>query len=283
MIDILNGYFVNVAVIAGIYIILSLGLNITIGYAGQPSLGHAAFWAIGCYTSAILTTVLNINFWISLPITVVMTGIIGLFLGIPSIRVKDDFLVIVTLGLCLIVQSLVERLKITGGSLGISNIPSPSLFGFEFGLIEYLILVFIFVGLGAYFSKIIERSWLGLSFKAIRNDDLAAEAMGTNIKFVKILSFAIGASYAGLAGVLYAHYMNFISGEMFGLNESVLILSMIVIGGLGSIKGVIIGALLISTAPETMRWAADYRLSIIGLLMLLVILYRPQGIKGTTE
>jgi branched-chain amino acid transport system permease protein len=283
MVDFLNGYFINVGVIAGIYIILSLGLNITIGYAGQPSLGHAAFWAIGCYISAILTTVLNVNFWFSLPITVLLTGIIGLFLGIPSIRVRDDFLVIVTLGLCLIVQSLVEKLEITGGSLGISNIPSPSLFGSEFGLIEYIILVFLFVVLCAYFSKIIERSWLGLSFKAIRNDDLAAESMGTNIKLVKILSFSIGASYAGLAGVLYAHYMNFISGEMFGLNESVLILSMIVIGGLGSIKGVIIGALLISTAPETMRWAADYRLSIIGLLMLLVILYRPQGIKGATE
>jgi branched-chain amino acid transport system permease protein len=278
--QIFSDYYLNIGIIVGIYIILSMGLDITIGYAGQPSLGHAAFWAMGAFASAIFTAKYGLSFWVSLPLSVLFTGLVGVLLGLPSLRVKEDFLVIVTLGLCLVVQSLAQHLPLTGGALGISNVPKPSLFGYKFSVGVYFLFVLAWVFLCGGMSRIIDRSWMGLAFRSIRDDEIAAEIMGIHISRLKVLAFAIGAAYAGLAGVLYAHFMNFVSAEMFGLNESVTILSMIVIGGLASIRGAVLGALLLGTAPETMRWAADYRMSIIGILMFLVIIFQPEGLFG---
>lgn len=278
--EIFGAYYLNVGVIVGVYIILSLGLNITIGLAGQPSLGHGAFWAIGSYSSALFATALGLSFWLALPASVIFTFFMGVILGLPSIRVKEDFLVIVTLGLTLVVNSVAQYLPLTGGALGISNIPRPALFGIKFGISAYFIFVALWVVLCAFGAHKISTSWIGFSMSALRADEVALETVGVNTRRIKVMAFAIGAAYAGLAGSLFAHYMNFISPEMFGLNESVNILSMIVIGGLGSIRGSMLGALFLATAPETLRWAQEYRMTIIGVLMLLAIVYCPEGFFG---
>lgn len=278
--SIFNSYFINILIVAGIYIILSEGLNLTTGFAGQVSLGHAAFYAIGSYTAAILSTKFSMTIWLTLPIAAIVTWIIGALLGLPSLRVKEDFLAVVTLGLGLIVQSLALNLKITGGPMGIGNILPLTIFGKEAGTIEFFIFEISIIVILTFVLYRIVNSRVGRALIAIREDETVADTLGINTTRYKVLAFAIGAMYAGIAGVLFAHYFAYVSPDSFGFTESATILCMVVLGGLGSIRGSIIGAIILSIAPELLRGLADYRLLIYGLLLVIMMRYRPQGLFG---
>lgn len=278
--DIFNSYFINILVVAGIYVILTLGLNLTTGFAGQVSLGHAAFYAIGAYTAAILSVKFGCGIWITLPVSALVTWIIGAILGLPSLRVKEDFLAVVTMGLGLIIQSLMLNLKITGGPMGIGNIKQASILGHNFSMFNFFIFELIIIVVLTFAMNRMVNSRFGRALIAIREDETVADTLGINTTKYKVLAFAIGAMYAGIAGTLFAHYFTYVSPDSFGFTESSIILSMVVIGGLGSIRGSIIGALILSIAPELLRGLKDYRILIYGLLMVIMMRYRPQGLFG---
>jgi len=274
------GYFITIGIIVGIYVILTLSLNIISGYAGQASLGHAAFFGIGAYASAMLTLKLGLNFWLALPLAMVAAGIIGALVGIISLRIKGDFLAVTTIGINFVIVSIFEYSDFFGGAYGISNIRYPELFGLRISKGHYLALVIVFAILVALFCRVISKSWLGLALETIRENEDAAEASGINCKKFKILAFAIGCALAGLAGVLYAHFMRFITPPDFAFPTSITIVSMMVVGGIGTIRGGILGALFMAALPEILRPLANYRLLFYGGLIVLIARFLPQGLFG---
>jgi branched-chain amino acid transport system permease protein len=272
-------YAIVVATNIGIFVLLALSLNIIAGYAGQSSIGHAAFFGIGAYTSAVLTSTLGVNFWLSLPIAFVVTGLIGALLGLASMRVKEDFLAITTIGINFVVVAIFQYAPIFGASLGMS-VSKPSLFGIKMDNLMFLILVAALIVAMVIFMRIIEKSWFGLALASIRNDEAAASSLGVNIVKFKVLAFAVGTAVAGLAGGVYAHYMTFIYSSDFAFLVSISILSMVVIGGIGTIRGPIVGAIILGIAPELFRFISDYRMIVYGGLLVLMMLFQPQGIVG---
>ncbi len=272
-------YAIVVATNIGIFVLLALSLNIIAGYAGQSSIGHAAFFGIGAYTSAVLTSTLGVNFWLSLPIAFVVTGLIGALLGLASMRVKEDFLAITTIGINFVVVAIFQYAPIFGASLGMS-VSKPSLFGIKMDNLMFLILVGALIVAMIIFMRIIEKSWFGLALASIRNDEAAASSLGVNIVKFKVLAFAVGTAVAGLAGGVYAHYMTFIYSSDFAFLVSISILSMVVIGGIGTIRGPIVGAIILGIAPELFRFISDYRMIVYGGLLVLMMLFQPQGIVG---
>lgn len=279
----LNSYFFNILIVTGIYVILALGLNLTTGFAGQVSLGHAAFYAIGAYTAAILSTKFGFTIWITLPVSAVVTWAVGALLGLPSLRVREDFLAVVTMGLGLIIQSLALNLNITGGPMGLGNIKPLTVFGRQFGMFGFFVFELILIVILTFALYRIVNSRVGRALISVREDETVANTLGINATKYKVLAFAIGAMYAGIAGTLFAHYFTYVSPDSFGFMESAIILSMVVLGGLGSIKGSIIGAIILSIAPELLRGLQDYRILIYGLLLVVMMRYRPQGLFGQTS
>jgi len=272
-------YAIVVATNIGIFVLLALSLNIIAGYAGQSSIGHAAFFGIGAYTSAVLTSTLGVNFWLSLPIAFVVTGLIGALLGLASMRVKEDFLAITTIGINFVVVAIFQYAPIFGASLGMS-VSKPSLFGIKMDNLMFLVLVGAMIVAMIIFMRTIEKSWFGLALASIRNDEAAASSLGVNIVKFKVLAFAVGTAVAGLAGGVYAHYMTFIYSSDFAFLVSISILSMVVIGGIGTIRGPIVGAIILGIAPELFRFISDYRMIVYGGLLVLMMLFQPQGIVG---
>ncbi|HOP52304.1 MAG TPA: branched-chain amino acid ABC transporter permease, partial [Synergistales bacterium] len=226
----MGGYFTTVATMIGIYALVASGLNIIVGFAGQISLGHAAFFGIGAYSTALLCTKLGLSFWWSLPLATLITGLIGALLGIPSLRVKDDFLAITTIGINFIVRSIFLYVPFFGGALGIGGIPTPTLLDTRLRGEYYLTLVLVLLALTTWFVHRFARSWTGLATEAMREEETAAGAMGISHVRFKILAFTIGSAMAGLGGVLYAHFVNFISPDDFGFPVSIMLLSMVVLG-----------------------------------------------------
>ncbi|NHC40447.1 branched-chain amino acid ABC transporter permease [Bacillus sp. MM2020_1] len=290
---ILNPYYVDIVVFLIIFILLGLGLNLITGYAGQVSLGHAAFFGIGAYSSAILSVKADINPWMAIFLAIIITFIISAILGLPSLRVREDFLAITTLGMGLIIQSFFKNANITGGAYGIDSIPTPSLFGMKLENFSYLAVIFLAMLIGIYAVRKMTQSRIGRAWMVIREDDIVAQSMGINTTYYKVLVFAIGGAYAGAAGALFAHKVTFISADSFGFPISATILSMVVIGGLGSIRGTIFGVSLLYLLPELfrlfqfnfidMKYLDMYKMMIYGLLMVLMMRYRPKGIFGKGE
>ena len=290
--SILNPYYVDIFVFLVIYILLGLGLNLITGFAGQVSLGHAAFFGIGAYASAILSVKAGLDTWLSMILAVVITFVFSAVLGLPSLRVKEDFLAITTLGLGLIIQSFFKNADITGGAYGIDSIPAPSLFGWKLDNSGYLLLVILVMAAGIYALKKMTGSRIGRAWMVIREDETVAKAMGINTTYYKVLVFAIGGAYAGAAGALFAHKVSFIGADSFGFTVSATVLSMVVIGGLGSIRGTLFGVSLLYLLPEMfrlfefdfidMKYLDMYKMTLYGLLMVLVVRYRPKGIFGKT-
>ncbi|HOI81185.1 MAG: branched-chain amino acid ABC transporter permease [Thermovirgaceae bacterium] len=276
----MGGYFTTVATMIGIYALVASGLNIIVGFAGQISLGHAAFFGIGAYSTALLCTKLGLSFWWSLPLATLITGLIGALLGIPSLRVKDDFLAITTIGINFIVRSIFLYVPFFGGALGIGGIPTPTLLDTRLRGEYYLTLVLVLLALTTWFVHRFARSWTGLATEAMREEETAAGAMGISHVRFKILAFTIGSAMAGLGGVLYAHFVNFISPDDFGFPVSIMLLSMVVLGGMGKIWGPILGAIVLGSLPEVFRPLVQYRMLLYGAALLLVIRYQPQGILG---
>lgn len=278
----LNDYYLDVLIMAGIYMLLALGLNVIVGFAGLLTLGFAAFYAIGAYTFALLNTKLGLGFWSSLPFSAGLATITGLLLAIPALRLRGDYLAIVTLGFGEIVRLVLNNWDtFTNGPNGISGIAPPFLFGISLGNMKYYYyVVFMFVVFSVFIIRRVEASRIGRAWIAIRENEIAASTMGINTTKYKLYAFAFGTFWAGIAGTLFASKMRFISPESFTFMESVLILSMVILGGLGNTYGAIIGAFILVLLPEMLRDVQSYRMLILGMGLVLLMTFRPQGILG---
>jgi len=274
------GYYLTIGVFMGIFIILTISLNILTGYARQVSLGHAAFFGIGAYTSAILTTNYGLTFWEALPCVIIITALIGILLGLPSLRVSHDFLVLATIGLNFIVGGVFNYFPFFGGSMGIIGIPSPQLFGKPLNNMGYFLLTLAFVLITTLTSYYFSKTWARLAMEAMGEDEIAAKSMGINVPKFKIYAFAISSAYAGIAGSLWAHYVGSVFPGHFGFDCSVAILSMLVFGGMGTIRGAIFGAFLLRLFPELFRFIQNYRMFIYGGILVLMIIFQPMGLLG---
>ena len=279
-----NPYQVHILNLLGIYMLLNLGLNIAMGYCGQMNLAMAAFWGVGAYASTLLTVDLGLNFWLALPLSGLVTAILGGLVGLPSLKVRSHYLAIVTIGLAGIINLvLVNEREITRGAIGITNIPSPSVFGFELNEgIHYYYFVLAIVVLGYLLARQIVNHRLGRNFIAIRDDHVAAQAMGIDIAYNQILAFAISGFYAGIAGSVYAHMINYVSPDIFAFQSMMFVLTMTLVGGLGSLPGSIIGALL-AVLHEYLRELEDFQLVIYGVIVVLCVLFVPGGVVGLAQ
>ena len=280
-------YYVHIGVLSLLHILLALGLNLVAGYAGQLSLAQAAFFGIGAYVSALLMLNLHWSFWLAAPMGALAAGLVAVGIGLLTLRLKGPYFVISTMGFGEIVRLVFLNWEsVTRGPNGLPGIPAPDPISLGFMTLTfesrvenyYLILAVLLVVLVLYYNLVHSR--IGRALRAIRNDYIATQVMGIHVAFYRILAFGVGAALSGLTGALYAGYIRFISPDTFTIGESINILIMMVIGGMGTISGPIIGAVFITYLLETMRVFAEYRLVIYGLLMFLVILYMPHGIAG---
>lgn len=277
-------YFLDIAVLACIYIILALGLNVVVGFTGLLNLGFVAFYAVGAYTYALLNVDLGLSFWQSLPISLGLTTLSGFVLAVPSLRLKGDYLAIVTLGFGEITRLILNNWdSLTGGPNGIGGIAPPIFFGISLGrLNKFYYLTLISVVLAYVIVSRVRNSRIGRAWIAIREDELGASSMGINTMRYKLYSFAFGSFWAGFAGSLFAAKMQFISPESFTFMESVLILCMVILGGLGSIGGVMAGAVILVVLPEVLREIQSYRMLVLGAALIAMMIFRPQGIFGSS-
>ncbi|WP_312199931.1 branched-chain amino acid ABC transporter permease [Anaerospora hongkongensis] len=277
-----DDYVLRILIMSGIFVMLTLSLNLVTGFTGQFCLGWAAFYGIGAYTSALLTMKAGLSFWLAMPLGGLMAALFGLFLGLPTMRLKEIYLAITTLGFGEIIRLIMLNwTDLTRGSMGLPGIPAPSILSYEISSNQayyYFILALVLITVAAMRRLIDSRT--GRALIAIREDELAAKSMGIDVTAYKMLAFAVGAFFAGLAGSFYAHYTSFIDPHTFSFTESIAILAMAVLGGLGSINGSIMGAVILTVVPELLRGIAEYRLIVFGLIMMAVMLLRPQGIFG---
>ena len=276
----LSGYLVTVLITIGIYVILALSLNLITGYAGQISLGHAAFMGIGAYTSALLYTKADLSFWPAFVLAGLVAGLVGAVLAIPCLRVRDDFLAITTMGINFVIEAVFLYIPFFGAGMGIGGVNPPSLLGSELGKPAFLGLVVLVILLTTAADRWLARSWVGLGWAAIREDEQAAGAMGIDVVRFKVLAFMLGSAGAGLAGSLYAHFLTFIMPVNFSFGQSIVILSMVVFGGIGTLRGPIVGAIVLGALPEISRPAMEYRTLLYGVLLLLLMRFQPDGILG---
>lgn len=282
-------YLLHILVIAGIYIILTLSLNLIVGYTGLPALGHAAFFAVGAYISALLALNFGISPWMGLIVGASFAALTGVVIGASSLRLKGDYFALVTIAFAFIVYYTAKNwVSVTRGPMGLPGIPGFSIFGLSLdSTLSYFILVFVFVLITIFIVRRIVDSPFGRVLKSIREDEIAAEALGKDTTKHKLLAFVIGAFFAGIAGSLYAHYITFIDPSSFTIMESILILLMVIFGGMGSIKGSILGAIILVVFPELLRFlgmpsaiAAPTRQMIYGLVLIILMIKRPQGLLG---
>jgi branched-chain amino acid transport system permease protein len=274
-------YILHLTILAGIYIILAVSLNLIIGYAGQVSLGHAAFYGIGAYASTLTAMNLHFPYPLAVLAAMVFTGLCGLALGLPTLRLKEDYLAIVTLGFGVIIDLCMRNLDITGGPDGIVGIPTPTILGLSFRSPSlYLVLVGLGVGFTLLVTYLLVTSYHGRALKAIRDHEITAQVMGINSPAYKVAIFALAAALAGLAGSLFAHYIQHVNFESFGLHTSILIVCMVVLGGMGSILGSVLGAIILTVLPETLRQFQNYQDLIYGGLLVALLVLRPQGLLG---
>lgn len=272
-------YFMEVMTNVWFYVIVCLGLNIIVGFAGLLSLGYAAFFAVGAYTTGILILRFDVNFWLTLPVSVLMAIIAGLAIGGPTLKLRSDYLAIVTLGFGEITRLAARNLEITGRATGLVGIDRPSIFGMTLYKIDHFYYMFLILAIIAIFvSYRLQDSRLGRAWKCIREDEDAAEAMGINVVAVRLYAFIIGSVFGAVAGSFLAVKMTAISPESFLFTTSVMILVAVVLGGMGKIPGVILGAFAIVVFPEVFRGIGQYRMLIFGVLLLVLMIYRPQGL-----
>ena len=274
-----NNYVLEVLANCWFYVILALGLNIVVGYAGLLDLGYAAFFAVGAYTTGILSSRFGVDFWLTIPCAVFFSGISGVIIGTPTLRLRTDYLAIVTLGFGEITRIAARNLKITGGATGLIGIDRPTFFGLELSKINhYYYLFFILAVIGIFVAQRLHSSRLGRAWQYVREDEDAAEAMGIPTVQVKLYAYVIGAVFGGVAGSFFAAKMTAISPETFQFNQSVLILLAVVLGGMGKIPGAVVGAFALVLFPEFFREIGQYRMLVFGLVLLIIIIKRPQGI-----
>lgn len=293
---------IDIATLALIYVLLGLGLNVVVGYAGLLDLGYVGFYAVGAYTYAILSTQFGLGFWVCLPIAAILAAIVGILLGFPVLRLRGDYLAIVTLGFGEIIRLLLNNLdKYTGGPNGIDDIPAPSLgnivftrraaegntpfhklfdlnYSSEYRLIFIYFIVFALVLLTLFIINRLLRMPVGRAWEALREDEIACRSLGINPTAVKLSAFALGAFFAGIAGAFFAAKQGFVNPESFTFIESAIVLAIVVLGGMGSQTGVILAAIALTVIPEMARDFSEYRMIIFGAIMVLMMIWRPQGL-----
>jgi len=278
-----NFYHINVMVSALIFVVLGLGLNITVGLAGLLDLGYIAFFAVGAYTYALLSKNFDLGFWTCLPLGGIMGMLFGVVLGFPILRLRGDYLAIVTLGFASITKIVLENWDtVFGGAAGIAGIPRPEFFGValdgrEKSMYTYYIVLAL-VAITIFVTNRLKNSRVGRAWMALREDEIACVAMGVDMARTKLSAYALGAFWAGLVGVIFAAHNNFINPDSFTFMDSAMILAMVVLGGMGSILGVIIAALALKLLPEYLRAFAEYRMLMFGGVMVLMMIFRPQGL-----
>jgi branched-chain amino acid transport system permease protein len=282
----LGSYLTEVINNVGIYVLMGLGLNIVVGFAGLLDLGYVAFFAIGAYTMGVLTSggslgISGISFWAAVPIAVIVSVFAGILLGVPVLRMRGDYLAIVTLGFGEIIGkfAISDMLKpFIGGAQGLLQIPKPSFFGtplIQPGQFYYIVLVGCLIA--AFVSWRLSEARLGRQWMALREDEDVAEAMGINLVSTKLLAFAIGAAFSGLSGAIFASKLTSIFPHSFNLLISINVLSLIIVGGLGSLPGVIVGSLILVGLPEILREFAEFRLLMYGAVLVVMMLAKPDG------
>lgn len=275
-----GGYLMNVFVFVGINTMLAIALNLLLGYAGQLSLGHAGFFGLGAYLSGILTANYGVNPWIAMPAAAVVVGCLAGIIGFPILKLKGHYLAMATLGLGIIMYIVFnETIDFTGGPSGLSGIPSLQLAGvvFDSDVKNYYLIWGVTLAV-MLFSLNLANSRVGRALRAVHDSEVAAQVLGVNARLLKVQIFALSAVISSLAGSLYAHTMTFISPASFGPNFSIELLTMVVIGGLGSIYGSFLGAALLTLLPEILRGANDYDIIIYGVLLILMVMYMPGGL-----
>ena len=329
---ILQGFgnaWVRIADVALLYVLLALGLNIVVGYAGLLDLGYVAFFALGAYMFALLASPhltdtfpaiaamfpdgLHTSFWLILPLAALVAGIFGVILGAPTLKLRGDYLAIVTLGFGEIIRVFLNNLdhpvNITNGPKGINEIDSVKIFGVDLGktlnvggydISSVTLYYFLFLTLVIFaiiISHRLQLSRIGRAWMAIREDEIAAKAMGINTRNLKLLAFGMGATFGGVSGAMFASFQHFVSPESFGLMESVMIVAMVVLGGMGHLPGVVLGAVLLAALPEVLRYVASplqalsggridasiLRQLLIALAMIVVMMWRPRGLWPSPE
>lgn len=267
-------YEISLATAMGISVLFALSLNFVTGFCGQISLGHAAFFGIGAYTSALLMKA-GWPMILTLPVAALPAAAVGIVVGLASLRVRHDFLAITTMGVGFLFVGIVRQRDALGGELGISGIPS-----FVYGKPGFLVLVIACVLVFAAFSLFVRRSWMGRAFDAISEDEDTARTLGIDVPNYKLAAFAIGTGVAGMAGALYAQNVRFIGPDSFGFVESVTVLAMVIVGGVGSVTGVMIAAALLSALPLWFQFLDDYKLLFYSALLFAMMRYSPDGLAG---
>lgn len=278
-----DAYQVNILTVALMYVVLGLGLNIVVGLAGLLDLGFVAFYAVGAYAYALLNHHFGMPFWVVLPIGGLLAAIFGILLGFPVLRLRGDYLAIVTLGFGEIIRLVLENWnEFSMGPSGIANIDRPTIFGFDFSLDQSTIFIYflmvLFTAVTIFFVNRLQNSRIGRAWLALREDEIACQAMGIGRTRTKLMAFALGATWAGLMGVVFAAKTTFINPASFTFLESAIILSIVVLGGMGSIPGVILGALIMILLPEYLRAFSEYRMLVFGGAMVVMMVFRPQGL-----
>jgi branched-chain amino acid transport system permease protein len=277
--DQMNPYYYTIIIFIGVNIVLASSLNLINGFAGQFSLGHAGFMAIGGYTAAYLTFLFkaepgtmsgNLLFLVALLVAGLVAAVFGILVGIPSLRLKGDYLAIVTLGFGEIIRVIIQSMDFLGGARGFTGIPKMTNFAWVFCVAA--VLIFMITNL--------MRSTYGKGFMAVADDEISAEAMGINSTYYKVVAFVTGAFFAGVAGGLYAHFVTYINPSQFGFVKSIELVVMVILGGMGNTVGVIMSAALLTILPEALRPIAQYRMVIYSLALVVIMITRPQGLFG---
>ncbi|MCK9216319.1 MAG: branched-chain amino acid ABC transporter permease [Firmicutes bacterium] len=272
-------YFMEVMTNVWFYVVMCLGLNIIVGFAGLLSLGYAAFFAVGAYTTGILILKYGMSFWLTLPISALMAVLAGLAIGTPTLKLRSDYLAIVTLGFGEMTRLAARNMAITGRATGLVGISRPYFFGLHLYKINHYYYAFLALAiLSIFVSYRLMDSRLGRAWKCIREDEDAAEAMGINVVAIRLYAFVLGSVFGALAGSFMAVKMTAISPDSFLFTQSVNILLAVVLGGMGKIPGVILGAFVMVIFPEVFRGIGQYRMLIFGLVLLILMIYRPQGL-----
>ena len=268
-------YELSLATVVCINIIQAIGLNLITGYCGQISLGHAAFYGIGAYTTALMAKA-GFPGPVSLLAAMLLSGAVGAMVGLTSLRVREDFLAITTMGVGFLFLGIVrQQERFLGGELGISSIPS-----FGLGKLGFFGLTLTLVILSVAFSLYLKKTWMGFAFEAVADDEDTARVLSVNVSAYKLVAFALGTALAGLAGGLYCYFARFIVPDDFGFITSISVLSMVAVGGIGSVYGVILGTALLTLMPDFFRFISDYKLFVYGALLFAVMRFAPEGLAG---
>ncbi|MEO9337620.1 branched-chain amino acid ABC transporter permease [Mesorhizobium sp. SB112] len=285
-----NTYVLHLLIVAQLYAVLALALNFQLGSANIPNFATGASYGIGAYVSALLAVNFGVSFWLTLPIAALAATLFGFIIGIPSMRTRDTYLALVTIAFGVVVHQLLNNFEWTGGPNGLVGIPAPSLFGHSFAdplvifgwklpsQANFYYLSAVLVVIAIVTAHRLHSSRIGLAWNALRADEIAAKAQGINVSWYKVLAFAVDAFLAAFAGTIYAFYVSYISPDNFTFLVSVTIMTMVIVGGMDNIFGVIVGAFLLTILPEKLRAFSDYRLLFFGVVIIGFLMIRPQGL-----